>query len=133
MTRLLVSAIGAAFALALAGPAGAQDAPGHCPSISNAQLKQILAPYSSKYGARNVLGLRQYSVSSSQGFLWIYVYTPSRQLRKGFPHRLPMQNLCPLTPRPSKATPSWWPSSVPPSITSPDAGRSSRGKPILKP
>jgi hypothetical protein len=132
MTRLVVSAIVAALALALAGPAGAQDTPGHCPSISNAQLKQILAPYKSKYGARNVLGLRQYTVSSPQGFLWIYVYTPTRQLRKGFPHRLPMQNLCPLTVQPSKAPPSWWPSSVPPSITSPDAGGRHRGK-SLKP
>jgi hypothetical protein len=129
MTRVLVSAIVAALALAFAGPARAHDLPGHCPSISNAQLKQILAPYHSKYGARSVLGLRQYTVSSSQGFLWIYVYTPSRQLRKGFPHRFPMQNLCPLTARPSKATPSWWPSSVPPSLTSPDASRSARGRP----
>jgi hypothetical protein len=38
-------ALVAAFALTLAGAASAQDAPGHCPSISKAQMKQILAPY----------------------------------------------------------------------------------------
>jgi hypothetical protein len=115
MKLVLSIAAGIVIAIALAGPANAQDAPGHCPSITKAQMKQILAPLKRKFGARNVWAHRSYTVWSEQGSLWIYVYRPgsSWELRKGFPRHIPMKNLCPLSGEPSMPVPNWWPRSIP--------------------
>jgi hypothetical protein len=109
--RLLVSAAVAALALTIAGPASAQDAPGHCPSITKAKMKTILAPYKRKYGARNIWGTRSYSVWSEHGALHIYYAPRYGQLRHL--KTLPMKNLCPLEGDPQPGQPNWWPRSIP--------------------
>lgn len=110
--------LAAGFALMLAGPASAQDAPGHCPSITKAQAKKITAPYKRKYRRAIARGAmlwydRTYSVWSEEGKFQVLYWPRPGYSKLRVLKSLPMKNLCPLEGDPQMPGPSWWPPGVP--------------------